>query len=439
MGPAPGSREAAAVGGGAGAATFCPQVPQALSAPHPRALWARTSGSALGGPTGPAAPSQRSTEARGPNTCCHRTRVPASGGCRQTGPARLRPARPVAAPRPGLLLRRAPAHAADFLRPGARPPGSCTHNRARPRRHPRLLHLRPPPPRSAAPHSRTGSGPLGPRSPQRRAASRKARPGIPRLSPEPPSRTLLLQTRYPRTRISEELQAPPGFDKSWLGVTLTSGPQPGTPPRPQPGSGPHPRSAPQAGTSPSEPGTRRTPVRLGTPSLPETGAPTRSSRHQALRPTLCPRSWVRASSVKSRPQLTPSTAAAQWAVSSRTSARWGGAARRACSEGSAGQATGGTKQEVRASGQRGVEAGPSAPAALPQTPGPCAYHAVNTGIYKSRAPQFSMLARTSLPQDNTLNPGPAAYNVDQPRKPRGWSFGIRHSDYVARVPTKADD
>ncbi|XP_047599384.1 outer dense fiber protein 3B isoform X2 [Lutra lutra] len=108
-------------------------------------------------------------------------------------------------------------------------------------------------------------------------------------------------------------------------------------------------------------------------------------------------------------------------------------------EGSAGRATGGTKQEVRASGQRGVEAGPNAPAALPQTPGPCAYHAVNTGIYKSRAPQFSMLARTSLPQDNTLNPGPAAYNVDQPRKPRGWSFGIRHSDYLARVPTKADD
>ncbi|XP_040493717.1 outer dense fiber protein 3B isoform X4 [Ursus maritimus] len=73
------------------------------------------------------------------------------------------------------------------------------------------------------------------------------------------------------------------------------------------------------------------------------------------------------------------------------------------------------------------------------TPGPCAYHVVNTGIYKSRAPQFSMLARTSLPQDNTLNPGPAAYNVDQHRKPRGWSFGIRHSDYLARVLTNADD
>lgn len=50
---------------------------------------------------------------------------------------------------------------------------------------------------------------------------------------------------------------------------------------------------------------------------------------------------------------------------------------------------------------------------LPQTPGPSAYHVVNPGIYKSRAPQFTMLSRTSLPQDNTPNPGPAAYNVDQ--------------------------
>lgn len=48
-----------------------------------------------------------------------------------------------------------------------------------------------------------------------------------------------------------------------------------------------------------------------------------------------------------------------------------------------------------------------------QTPGPCAYHVVNPGVYKPRAPQFSMLARTSLSQGNTQNPGPAAYNVDQ--------------------------
>uniref|UniRef100_A0A8C6CXR5 Ciliary microtubule associated protein 1B n=1 Tax=Moschus moschiferus TaxID=68415 RepID=A0A8C6CXR5_MOSMO len=75
---------------------------------------------------------------------------------------------------------------------------------------------------------------------------------------------------------------------------------------------------------------------------------------------------------------------------------------------------------------------------LSKTPGPCAYHAVNPGVYKPRAPQFSMLARTSFPQGNTLNPGPAAYNVDQHRKPRGWTFGIRHSDYLAPVMTEAN-
>ncbi|XP_070646787.1 ciliary microtubule associated protein 1B isoform X1 [Bos indicus] len=87
---------------------------------------------------------------------------------------------------------------------------------------------------------------------------------------------------------------------------------------------------------------------------------------------------------------------------------------------------------------------------LSKTPGPCAYHAVNPGVYKPRAPQFSMLPRTSFPQGNTLNPGPAAYNVDQVvcsfrvkgrrrhRKPRGWTFGIRHSDYLAPMMTEAD-
>lgn len=41
----------------------------------PPAPWAQKSGSALGGHIGPAAPSRRSTEARGPNTSCHRTPV----------------------------------------------------------------------------------------------------------------------------------------------------------------------------------------------------------------------------------------------------------------------------------------------------------------------------------------------------------------------------
>ncbi|EHB03473.1 Outer dense fiber protein 3B [Heterocephalus glaber] len=75
---------------------------------------------------------------------------------------------------------------------------------------------------------------------------------------------------------------------------------------------------------------------------------------------------------------------------------------------------------------------------LSKSPGPCAYHVVNPGVYKTRAPQFTMLGRTSPPRDNTLKPGPAAYNVNQHRKPGGWSFGIRHSEYLARMVTEAD-
>lgn len=68
---------------------------------------------------------------------------------------------------------------------------------------------------------------------------------------------------------------------------------------------------------------------------------------------------------------------------------------------------------------------------LSKTPGPCAYHVVNPGIYKSRAPQFSMLGRTLPPRKSPKEPGPASYAVDKHRKPRGWTFGIRHSDYLA--------
>lgn len=84
-GPAPesglsgGDRECglASLGGGAGAATLCPQVLPAASAPT--VPWARKSGSARGGRTGPAAPSQRSTAVRGPSTSCQPALVPAVG------------------------------------------------------------------------------------------------------------------------------------------------------------------------------------------------------------------------------------------------------------------------------------------------------------------------------------------------------------------------
>lgn len=54
------------------------------SAPPP-ALWAQKSGSALGGHTGPAAPSRRSTEARGQNTSCQRTPVARADAGEETG------------------------------------------------------------------------------------------------------------------------------------------------------------------------------------------------------------------------------------------------------------------------------------------------------------------------------------------------------------------
>uniref|UniRef100_A0A7M4E6X6 Ciliary microtubule associated protein 1B n=1 Tax=Crocodylus porosus TaxID=8502 RepID=A0A7M4E6X6_CROPO len=65
---------------------------------------------------------------------------------------------------------------------------------------------------------------------------------------------------------------------------------------------------------------------------------------------------------------------------------------------------------------------------LAQTPGPCNYRAVDSNVYKARAPQFSMLARNVLPGDNTQKPGPGTYS---PEKHRGQTFGIRHSDYLA--------
>ncbi|XP_065514558.1 ciliary microtubule associated protein 1B isoform X2 [Caloenas nicobarica] len=67
---------------------------------------------------------------------------------------------------------------------------------------------------------------------------------------------------------------------------------------------------------------------------------------------------------------------------------------------------------------------------LCKTPGPCGYRVVSADVYKNRAPHYSMLARNSLPGDNTQKPGPGAYNPEQ-RRPEGLTFGIRHSDYVA--------
>lgn len=49
----------------------------------------------------------------------------------------------------------------------------------------------------------------------------------------------------------------------------------------------------------------------------------------------------------------------------------------------------------------------------PQTPGPCNYRVVDTDVYKRRAPQYSILARNTLPGDTTIKPGPGAYSPQQ--------------------------
>lgn len=174
---------------------------------------------------------------------------------------RLPPARPLAAPRPSLLLRRPPAHAADIVRPRAQPPGALRHDRARPRRLPRLLHLRPPAPHGARPHSRTRSGPLGPWVPS--APSRLQ--GGPNLKPFSPlgahtSNSAPLYLDLKRT------PSPRG--------TLASG-GPGSPESQEPrrASAHTPRPAPQAGTSRRTRGRRPTLAHRGTPSRPEPGAP----------------------------------------------------------------------------------------------------------------------------------------------------------------------
>uniref|UniRef100_H9GH45 Outer dense fiber of sperm tails 3B n=1 Tax=Anolis carolinensis TaxID=28377 RepID=H9GH45_ANOCA len=68
---------------------------------------------------------------------------------------------------------------------------------------------------------------------------------------------------------------------------------------------------------------------------------------------------------------------------------------------------------------------------FPQTPGPCNYRVVDTGVYKNRPPHYSILARNMPPGDNTLKPGPGAYSPEKHTQQRGITFGIRHSDYAA--------
>uniref|UniRef100_A0A8B9S4V8 Outer dense fiber of sperm tails 3B n=1 Tax=Apteryx owenii TaxID=8824 RepID=A0A8B9S4V8_APTOW len=76
---------------------------------------------------------------------------------------------------------------------------------------------------------------------------------------------------------------------------------------------------------------------------------------------------------------------------------------------------------------------------LCKTPGPCNYRVVAADVYKRRAPRYSMLARNLPPPDDTRKPGPGAYSPEKVRGPRGITFGVRHSDYLAPLVLDVPD
>ncbi|CAG0903908.1 unnamed protein product, partial [Cyprideis torosa] len=67
-------------------------------------------------------------------------------------------------------------------------------------------------------------------------------------------------------------------------------------------------------------------------------------------------------------------------------------------------------------------------------PGPGAYKTVETETYKSKAPNYSLSGRTTLPKDKTQKPGPGAHNPEKVEMHLNWkpsfSFGLKHSPYI---------
>lgn len=80
---------------------------------------------------------------------------------------------------------------------------------------------------------------------------------------------------------------------------------------------------------------------------------------------------------------------------------------------------------------------------LQNTPGPGTYRIVDACTYKTRQPLYSMTGRNSMPGDTTKKPGPGAHHPEQVtftrNKAPSFTFGTRHSDYVAPLMSVSDD
>merc|ERR1711931_263392 len=72
---------------------------------------------------------------------------------------------------------------------------------------------------------------------------------------------------------------------------------------------------------------------------------------------------------------------------------------------------------------------------LKKTPGPGTYNTTDPSVYRFRQHVYSMTGRNLQPGDSTQKPGPGAHSPEKVKINRrataSYSFGIRHSDYVA--------
>uniref|UniRef100_A0A3Q0QP28 Tripartite motif containing 35-30 n=1 Tax=Amphilophus citrinellus TaxID=61819 RepID=A0A3Q0QP28_AMPCI len=75
---------------------------------------------------------------------------------------------------------------------------------------------------------------------------------------------------------------------------------------------------------------------------------------------------------------------------------------------------------------------------LKKTPGPAAYKAVDPCISGRKPPQFSMTGRNFTPSEATGKPGPGAYYPEQVRNLIIFTFGLRHSQYIAPITVDAE-
>ncbi|KAL3884126.1 hypothetical protein ACJMK2_030348 [Sinanodonta woodiana] len=80
---------------------------------------------------------------------------------------------------------------------------------------------------------------------------------------------------------------------------------------------------------------------------------------------------------------------------------------------------------------------------MAKTPGPGTYNTTDPGVFKDKAPHYSMTSRNVMPGDNTKKPGPGAHSpenvVFNKHAAPSISFGIRHSQYTAPLIIDVQD